>query len=105
MLRVVAYHGEVTGRSDERVAVIAFEIDDQSAEELAAGLEALRATAGVLDVVQLPAFGKKGRLATQIQVLAGRKGWTRRSIGVSLKRPRSGCAGGSRRAPCSPARW
>jgi pyridinium-3,5-bisthiocarboxylic acid mononucleotide nickel chelatase len=69
-LRVVAYHGEAAGRSDERVAVIAFEVDDQSAEELAAGLDALRATAGVLDVVQLPAFGKKGRLATQIQVLA-----------------------------------
>jgi uncharacterized protein (DUF111 family) len=66
----VAYHGEAAGRSDERVAVIAFEVDDQSAEELAAGLDALRATAGVLDVVQLPAFGKKGRLATQIQVLA-----------------------------------
>jgi uncharacterized protein (TIGR00299 family) protein len=70
VLRVVAYHGEAAGRSDERVAVIAFEVDDQSAEELAAGLDALRATAGVLDVVQLPAFGKKGRLATQIQVLA-----------------------------------
>jgi hypothetical protein len=70
LLRVVAYHGNVAGRADERVAVIAFEIDDQSAEELAAGLEALRTTAGVLDVVQLPAFGKKGRLATQIQALA-----------------------------------
>ena len=34
------------------------------------GLEALRATDGVLDVVQLPAFGKKGRLARQVQVLA-----------------------------------
>lgn len=70
VLRVVTYQGEVTGRADERVAVIAFEVDDQSAEELAAGLDALRRAAGVLDVVQLPAFGKKGRLATQIQVLA-----------------------------------
>ena len=50
--------------------MIAFEVDDQSAEELAVGLDALRAAEGVLDVVQLPAFGKKGRLATQIQVLA-----------------------------------
>ena len=70
VLRVVAYHGDAAGRSDERVAVIAFEVDDQSAEELAVGLEAIRASAGVLDVVQLPAFGKKGRLATQVQVLA-----------------------------------
>ena len=70
VVRVVAYRGEAAGRSDERVAVIAFEVDDQSAEELAVGLEAIRASAGVLDVVQLPAFGKKGRLATQVQVLA-----------------------------------
>jgi hypothetical protein len=50
--------------------VLAFEIDDQSPEELALGLDALRATEGVLDVVQLPAFGKKNRLAMQVQVLA-----------------------------------
>jgi uncharacterized protein (TIGR00299 family) protein len=70
VLRVMAYEAAAAGRADERVAVIAFEVDDQSAEELAAGLDALRAAEGVLDVVQLPAFGKKGRLATQIQVLA-----------------------------------
>jgi pyridinium-3,5-bisthiocarboxylic acid mononucleotide nickel chelatase len=70
LLRVVAYHGDAAGRSDEQVAVIAFEVDDQTPEELAVGLDAVRASAGVLDVVQLPAFGKKGRLATQIQVLA-----------------------------------
>jgi uncharacterized protein (TIGR00299 family) protein len=70
VLRVVTYQSKTTGRADERVAVIAFEVDDQSAEELAVGLDALRTDDGVLDVVQLPAFGKKGRLATQIQVLA-----------------------------------
>jgi pyridinium-3,5-bisthiocarboxylic acid mononucleotide nickel chelatase len=70
VLRIVAYLGETTGRHDERVAVIAFEVDDQSPEELAVGLEAIRASAGVLDVVQLPAFGKKGRLMTQVQALA-----------------------------------
>ena len=70
VLRVLAYQQDGGWRQDEQVAVLAFEVDDQSAEALAVGLEALRATDGVLDVVQLPAFGKKGRLATQVQVLA-----------------------------------
>ena len=70
VLRVVVYDGESGWRQDERVAVLAFEVDDQSPEELALGLDALRAAEGVLDVVQLPAFGKKGRLAAHIQVLA-----------------------------------
>ncbi len=52
------------------LAVVSFEIDDQSGEELAAGLDRVRATAGVHDVIQLAAFGKKGRFAVQVQVLA-----------------------------------
>ena len=70
VLRVVVYEGESGWRQDEQVAVLGFEVDDQSPEELARGLEALRAAEGVLDVVQLPALGKKGRLAAHIQVLA-----------------------------------
>ena len=70
VLRVVAYQRDDGWRQDERVAVIAFEVDDQSPEELALGLEALRAVGGVLDVLQLPTFGKKGRIATRVQVLA-----------------------------------
>jgi pyridinium-3,5-bisthiocarboxylic acid mononucleotide nickel chelatase len=70
MLRILAYRQDGGWRQDERVAVLAFEVDDQSAEALAVGLEGLRATDGVLDIVQLPALGKKGRLATQVQVLA-----------------------------------
>ena len=70
VLRVVVYDDESGWRQDERVAVLTFEVDDQSPEELALGLEALRAAEGVLDVVQLPAFGKKGRLVAHIQVLA-----------------------------------
>jgi uncharacterized protein (DUF111 family) len=50
--------------------VISFEVDDQSAEDLAAGLDRLRQHPGVHDVLQLAAFGKKGRIATQVQVLA-----------------------------------
>lgn len=74
VLRVVAYDREAAGRSDERVAVITFEVDDQSPEELAVGLEGLRRADGVLDVIQVPAFGKKGRVATQVQVLARPEG-------------------------------
>jgi pyridinium-3,5-bisthiocarboxylic acid mononucleotide nickel chelatase len=54
----------------EEVAVIEFEIDDQSAEDLSLGLDNLRALEGVLDVVQSAVFGKRGRVATQVRVLA-----------------------------------
>ncbi len=51
------------------LGVITFEVDDQSAEDLANGLDRIRALAGVHDVIQSVAFGKKGRMATQVQVL------------------------------------
>ncbi|HKN31390.1 MAG TPA: LarC family nickel insertion protein [Roseiarcus sp.] len=51
------------------VAIIEFEVDDQSAEDLAVALDRLRAAKGVYDVLQTPAFGKKGRLLTSIRVL------------------------------------
>jgi len=69
VLRVLAFDMSDTPAADE-VALLAFEIDDQTAEDLALGLERLRACAGVLDVVQSPVFGKKGRMAAQVQVLA-----------------------------------
>lgn len=53
----------------ERIGEVAFEIDDQSGEELAAALDALRGEDGVLDVLQSPAFGKKGRSVVQVRVL------------------------------------
>ncbi|MGU3539413.1 LarC family nickel insertion protein [Methylobacterium sp. A54F] len=52
------------------IAVIEFEVDDQSGEDLAMGLDRLRAQAGVLDVVQMPVFGKKGRMMSHVRVLA-----------------------------------
>lgn len=52
------------------LAVVAFEIDDQSGEDLAAGLDRIRAEPGVHDVVQMMAIGKKGRMAVHVQVLA-----------------------------------
>jgi hypothetical protein len=51
------------------VAVMQFEVDDQSPEDLAIGLNHVRAQSGVLDVIQTAVFGKKGRLATQVQIL------------------------------------
>ena len=52
------------------IAVIEFEVDDQSAEDLAIGLERLREHDGIVDVVQMPVFGKKGRMMTSVRVLA-----------------------------------
>jgi uncharacterized protein (DUF111 family) len=54
----------------DRVAQLQFEIDDQTPEDLAIALDQLRAHPSVLDVLQVPAFGKKGRMTAHIQVLA-----------------------------------
>ncbi|MEZ5865711.1 MAG: LarC family nickel insertion protein [Geminicoccaceae bacterium] len=54
----------------DHVALIRFEIDDQTGEDLAIGLDRIRASDGVLDVVAWPVFGKKGRIASAVQVLA-----------------------------------
>ncbi len=73
VVRVLAFTstaaGQGTGRHRE-LSVIAFEVDDQSPEDLAAGLDRLRAHDGVHDVLQMPAFGKKGRMTAHVQVLA-----------------------------------
>jgi uncharacterized protein (TIGR00299 family) protein len=55
---------------DEEIATLQFELDDQTAEDLAVALERIREAAGVLDASQAAVYGKKGRLATQVQVLA-----------------------------------
>ena len=52
------------------LGVISFEVDDQSPEDLAVVLDRLRILPGVHDVIQLAAWGKKGRMAAHIQVLA-----------------------------------
>jgi uncharacterized protein (TIGR00299 family) protein len=55
--------------SHRELGVITFEVDDLSAEDLSNGLDHVRAMPGVHDVVQAVVFGKKGRVATQVQVL------------------------------------
>lgn len=69
LLRASLYTGAAMA-SDDAVSVLRFEVDDQSPEDLALGLDALRQLDGVLDVCQWPAFAKKGRMTAAIQVLA-----------------------------------
>lgn len=70
VLRVTAFERSAQAQALETIGVVRFEIDDQTAEDLAVGLERLRAHPGVLDVLQGAAFGKKSRMVAQIQVLA-----------------------------------
>jgi hypothetical protein len=71
MLRVLAFEEAAAAGDPElsTAALISFEVDDQTAEDLAIGLDKLRNVPGVLDVMQSPVFGKKGRVAAQVQVL------------------------------------
>ncbi len=64
-LRALAFETTEASAPAERVAVLECEIDDQTGEDLAQAVERLRAEAGVLDVIQAPVFGKKGRMMTQ----------------------------------------
>jgi hypothetical protein len=70
-LRVLVFAQDeaVASAGHRELAVITFEIDDQTPEDLAMGLDRLRGMAGVHDVLQIPAFGKKGRMVAHVQVL------------------------------------
>lgn len=72
MLRVVAFtHSHsIPAKPDEEIATLQFEIDDQTSEDLAVALDRVRMAPGVLDVGQVAVYGKKNRLATQVQILA-----------------------------------
>lgn len=69
VLRVSAFERSTAAGAVETIGVVRFEIDDQTPEDLAVGLERLRAAPGVIDVLQGAALGKKGRMVAQIQVL------------------------------------
>lgn len=71
-LRVLVFDSaaDAAAPGHRELTVIAFEVDDQSAEDLAAGLDRLRQLPGVHDVLQMAAYGKKGRMATHVQILA-----------------------------------
>jgi hypothetical protein len=67
ILRVLGF---ARGQAADSVLVIEFDVDDQSSEDLATGLERLRETAGVRDVVSFQGLGKKGRWVQSIRVMA-----------------------------------
>src|SRR5258708_5591815 len=70
VLRVLAFEEARTGSGGDEIAQILFEVDDQTPEDLAIAIDKLRAQPSVLDVLQTPAFGKKGRMTMHVQVLA-----------------------------------
>ena len=70
VLRLLVLEETAERSGSQRVAEITFEVDDQTPEDLAIALDRLRAHPSVLDVLQLPAFGKKGRITAHIQILA-----------------------------------
>lgn len=68
-LRVLTFETIETSMAHDQVAVLECEIDDQTGEDLAQAIDNLRARKGVLDVVQMPVFGKKGRMMTHLRIL------------------------------------
>ena len=70
LLRATFYADCSSELVSEAIELLQCEVDDQDGEDLAIALENLRAVDGVLDVCQWPVFGKKGRIASALQVLA-----------------------------------
>ena len=70
ILRALVFETDTGSRGCDRVAVISFDIDDMTGEELAEAAERIRQGSGVLDVSMGAAIGKKGRPLTWVRVLA-----------------------------------
>ncbi len=70
-LRVLAFEEGAARQptGSREIGIVEFEVDDQTAEDLAQGLDRIRAHPAVLDAVQMPVFGKKGRMMTHVRVL------------------------------------
>ncbi len=71
-LRVLCFEAAATvapGASIEQLVELAFEVDDQSPEDLAAALDRLRLADGVLDVNLLAQVGKVGRAVQGVRLL------------------------------------
>ena len=70
VLRAMLLEPVEGAQPEEEIGVLSFEVDDQTAEDLAIGLDRLRGFPGVIDVLQSAAFGKKGRMVASVRVLA-----------------------------------
>jgi uncharacterized protein (TIGR00299 family) protein len=69
-VRVLAFEAlEAASAHGDHVTTIEFEVDDQTPEDLAIGLDHVRSHPHVLDVLQTPALGKKGRVVISVRVL------------------------------------
>ena len=54
---------------NEVISEINFDIDDQSPEDLALSLDSIAKKKGVLDIIQNPIVGKKGRVSINVKIL------------------------------------
>lgn len=71
VVRVMVFDtGEQVRWDTDEVLELRFEVDDQTAEELADALERLRQRDDIIDVSSSMVFGKKGRHSASVQVLA-----------------------------------
>jgi uncharacterized protein (DUF111 family) len=68
--RVIAFERMQENFQGDQVEMIRCEIDDQTGEDLAVAVGRLWENKGVLDICQWPVFGKKGRIAIALQVIA-----------------------------------
>jgi uncharacterized protein (DUF111 family) len=80
LLRVLSFDAAAATAPHRQLAVLGFEVTAQSAEALARGLDRLRARPDVHDLLQMPALGTRGRVATHVQIL------TRPEAAVSVAR-------------------
>lgn len=73
VLRVMAVSSGISAPHQtsvqDSVVLLAFEVDDQTPEDLSHALDHIRTLAGVRDVLQHSATGKKGRLTACVRVL------------------------------------
>jgi len=70
VLRAIVFDSvERHTKNTDSVAVLQFDIDDQTGEELAVALEFIRTSEHVIDVTQSVVQGKKNRLMSRIQIL------------------------------------
>jgi uncharacterized protein (TIGR00299 family) protein len=68
-LRLLAFTAADDRSLRDQIAVMRFEVDDQTPEDLSIGLARIAGLPVVRDVCQWPVFGKKGRVLFSVQIL------------------------------------